>query len=58
MFGLRKSVLSASVVFLVALASGAAVHAELVIAPVFNRVEGSGPADNNFPLGVVISEAD
>jgi hypothetical protein len=37
-----------------ALAAGligaANAHAALVMEPVFNHVEGSGPADNNFPL--------
>jgi hypothetical protein len=32
------------------LVGGTAVRAALVIEPVFNRVDGSGPADNNFPL--------
>ena len=29
---------------------GATARAELVMEPVFNRVPGSGPADNNFPI--------
>jgi hypothetical protein len=33
-----------------ALLGGTVAKAALVIEPVFNRVPGSGPADNNFPL--------
>src|SRR5262245_19702796 len=34
----------------VSLAASTALHAALVIEPVFNPVAGNGPADNNFPL--------
>jgi hypothetical protein len=36
--------------FVIATALPLFAHAELVIEPVFNRVPGSGPAENNFPI--------
>ncbi len=48
----RNPLRSAKFTFLAVLACGTAAHAELVIAPVFNRVEGSGPT-MDFDLGLL-----
>lgn len=47
---LFRSALPASLLLVTTLISTSVAQAALVIEPVFNRVEGSGPADNNFPI--------